>query len=256
MSDYNAHLLPVLFPFAIGALVLFNATATLAATDRQTRTLPLPAGRAISLDITIGQVRIEGSSGGDAVIEIVRHAPTVEQLSRIPVEIEDDAGEVRIRGAQADGGTDPALRTDITLRLPHDAIVRSVRIVEGRLTLAALRGSITADLRRGSIDAADLRGSVRLETGIGDVVADRMHLSPDGVLRLRAFNGDVRLTLAAMPVDARILALALNGTITSEIPLTMKDRWGPRWGEATLGRGEPVISIDVISGKIEIKVRK
>ena len=78
-------------------------------------------------------------------------------------------------------------------------------------------------------------------------------MSPEGLLRLRAFNGDVRLTLAGRPPDARILALALNGTITSQIPLTMKDTWGPRWGEATLGRGEPVISIDVISGRIEIK---
>ena len=33
----------------------------------------------------------------------------------------------------------------------------------------------------------------------------------------------------------------------------MKDTWGPRWGEATLGKGEPVISIDVITGTIEIK---
>ena len=52
--------------------------------------------------------------------------------------------------------------------------------------------------------------------------------------------------------DARVLALALNGTIKSSIPLTVKDKWGPRWGEATLGAGEPVISIDVITGAIVI----
>jgi hypothetical protein len=79
-------------------------------------------------------------------------------------------------------------------------------------------------------------------------------LSADGLLRLRAFNGDVRLTLVEKPSDARILALALNGTISSQIPLRMKDTWGPRWGEATLGKGEPVISIDVITGKIDIRV--
>lgn len=72
-------------------------------------------------------------------------------------------------------------------------------------------------------------------------------------LRLRAFNGDVRLTLAERPANARILALALNGHITSEIPLTMRDTWGPRWGEATLGRGEPVISIDVVTGTVDLR---
>ncbi len=70
---------------------------------------------------------------------------------------------------------------------------------------------------------------------------------------MRAFNGDVLLTLAARPTDARILALALNGTIASDIPLNRKESWGPRWSEATLGKGEPVISIDVVTGKIEIR---
>jgi hypothetical protein len=78
-------------------------------------------------------------------------------------------------------------------------------------------------------------------------------LSANGLLRLRAFNGDVRLSLASRPTDARIMALALNGHIKSEIPLKMRDSWGPRWGEATLGKGEPVISLDVVTGVIDIK---
>ena len=49
------------------------------------------------------------------------------------------------------------------------------------------------------------------------------------------------------------MALALNGRITSTIALTMTDGWGPRWGEATLGSGEPVISLDVVTGTIEIR---
>ena len=39
--------------------------------------------------------------------------------------------------------------------------------------------------------------------------------------------------LAERPADARILALALNGSIASEIPLTMKETWGPRWGDVS-----------------------
>jgi hypothetical protein len=83
-----------------------------------------------------------------------------------------------------------------------------------------------------------------------------MRLSPGGLIRLRAFNGDVRLNLAERPLDARVMALALNGTIRSDIPLTMKEARGPRWGEAMLGRGEPVISLDVVTGTIEINARR
>jgi hypothetical protein len=37
--------------------------------------------------------------------------------------------------------------------------------------------------------------------------------------------------------------------------MTTRDTWGPRWSEATLGKGEPVISIDVVTGKVEIRTR-
>jgi DUF4097 and DUF4098 domain-containing protein YvlB len=78
-------------------------------------------------------------------------------------------------------------------------------------------------------------------------------LSENGLVRLRSFNGDVRLSLAERPVDARIMALALNGHVKSDIPLKTRNTWGPRWGETTLGKGEPVISLDVVTGMVEIK---
>ena len=244
-----------MFHAAVVAVALCCASTAAAETDRQIRTVALPPGRALSLEITIGRVVIEGSKRTDAQIEIVRHAPSAEGFTRIPVEITEEQGEVRIKAVQSDGATDPAYRSDVTLRLPESALVRSVRILEGHLTLSALHGSITADLRRGAIEASSLLGSVRLETGIGNVIVTRARLSPDGLLRLRTFNGDVRLTFDEVPANARVMALALNGTISSDIPLTMKDTWGPRWGEATLGKGEPVVSIDVITGRIEIRVK-
>lgn len=237
-------------------LVLLSPCLVSAATDRLARTLPLPPGRAISVEITVGEVQIEGVPGSDAVIEVVRHAPDATALDRIPIQIDESESEIRIRALQVENSTDPALRTDVTLKVPETAVVRSVQILEGRLSLSGLRGSITADVRRGPIEAVKVEGEVRLETGIGNVIANQVRLTPQGLLRLRAFNGDVRLTLAEKPLDARILALALNGSIKSEIPLRMKDTWGPRWGEATLGKGEPVISIDVITGRIEIAVRE
>jgi hypothetical protein len=205
------------------------------------------------VNLTVGHVRIQGEPRADAVIEITRIAPTAEGLMRIPVGLDETDTEVRVTGLQADGGTDPSYRTDLILRVPRAATLAAVRIMEGRLTLTSFEGHINADVRRGPIEATDVEGTIRLETGIGEVVANRVRLSAGGLLRFRTFNGNVRVTFAERPVDARILALALNGTIHSDIPLQMKDTWGPRFGEATLGRGEPVISIDVVTGRIEIR---
>jgi DUF4097 and DUF4098 domain-containing protein YvlB len=237
-------------------LLVLCATAAPAAAvnDRQSRTLPL-TGRTLSVEVTIGQVRIEGTDRPDAEIQIDRRAPTVEALAELPVVVDESPDRVAIRVVQAHGATDPAFRSDVVLRVPADASVDRVRVMEGGVAVERFRGTLTADVRRGPIDGADVAGTLRLETGIGSVTLKNARLSENGLLRLRAFNGDVRLQLAGAPADARILALALNGSIQSDIPMTTRDTWGPRWSEATLGKGEPVISIDVVTGKIDIRTR-
>ena len=229
------------------------AAAVILSIDTQSRSIPLPAGKTLAIEATVANVRIEGWDKSDAEITIERHAPSAELLARLPVTIDDAPARVAIRAIQADGQTDPDYRCDIVVRLPRAAVIDRVQVLEGRITVTRFTGTLTADIRRGPIEGRDLSGVLRLETGIGSVVLTGTRLSADGLLRLRAFNGDVRLTLAERPADARIMALALNGQIKSDIPLTMKDTWGPRWGETTIGKGEPVISLDVVTGTIEIK---
>jgi DUF4097 and DUF4098 domain-containing protein YvlB len=228
------------------------AALTLGA-DSQTRVVPLPAGKSLAIEITVGTVRIEGWDKAEAEIVIERHAPSTAQLDALPIVFEDSPSRISVRVTQADGATDPVFRSDITVRVPRTAMIDRVQVLEGRILVNRFSGALTADIRRGPIEGKELSGTLRLESGIGSVVVTGVRLSPDGLLRLRAFNGDVRLTLAERPADARIMALALNGSITSQIPLVMKDTWGPRWGETTLGKGEPVISLDVITGTIEIR---
>lgn len=222
-------------------------------TDRQTQTIPLPAGKTLSIEVTIGTVRIDGWDKPDVEIVVERRAPAAAQLARVPLVIEELPAKVSIRALQSDNTTDPALRADVTVRVPRNAVIERVQVLEGRIAIEGFSGSLTADIRRGPIDGKTLSGTLRLEAGIGTVTLTDTRLSSNGLLRLRSFNGDVRLTLAERPADARIMALALNGHVTSDIPLTRRDTWGPRWGETTLGKGEPVISLDVVTGLIEIK---
>jgi DUF4097 and DUF4098 domain-containing protein YvlB len=223
------------------------------ATDRQTQTIPLPAGKTLSIEVTIGTVRIDGWDKPDVEIVVERRAPSQAQLTRVPLVIEDLPAKVSVRAVQTDNATDPAFRADVTVRVPRRAVIDRVQVLEGRIAIEGVSGALTADIRRGPIDGKAVSGTLRLECGIGTVTLTDARLSANGLLRLRAFNGDVRLTLAERPADARIMALALNGHVKSEIPLKHRDTWGPRWGEATLGKGEPVISLDVVTGTVEIK---
>lgn len=234
-------------------IVLAAALLTSDVTDRQTQTIPLPPGKPLSIDLTIGSVRIDGWDRPEVEITVERRVPSQAQFARLPLTIEDTPARVAVRVLQAGQATDPALRADVSVRVPRLAVLDRVRVLEGRIAVDNFGGTLTADIRRGPIEGKAIAGTLRLEAGIGSVNVTGARLSPGGLLRLRTFNGDVRLSLAERPADARIMALALNGGVTSDIPLRTRASWGPRWGETTLGKGEPVISIDVVTGQIEIK---
>ena len=107
-------------------------------------------------------------------------------------------------------------------------------------------------MTRGSIEASSLGGSVWLETVMGDISVHHGSRPLDAPLRLRTFNGDINLSLPSPLPNARILALALNGTVTSTLPLTTRTIVGPRFSEATFGSGTPVVNLEVVNGHIRI----
>lgn len=230
------------------------ADAARAVEDRAVRTLPLAPGQALAIAITVGTIRIAGDTGRqDVRLEIRRQAPSAAALSRIPIVWTESPAGPRLAITQPADGADPDLRTDVVVSAPAAARLDALTIAEGRLELRGLHGEVRATVARGGIGADDVSGVLRLETTIGPVEVTRARLAAGGLLRLRAFNGNVRLAFAVPPADTRLLALALNGTIASAVPLTMKDGWGPRWGEATIGQPDRVVSIDVVTGAIRIE---
>jgi hypothetical protein len=225
-----------------------------AETERVTRVVPLAPGMPIRLDATIADVTITGSNRPDVHIEIVRRAPTPGDLAKYPVAIEQKADALHIAAVQIADGRDAQLRTDIAIAAPATAAFQSIRIFEGRIRLTNLRTACDVDVRRGAIDATAIAGRIRLEAGIGSIDVDDAELTPGGMMRLRVFNGPVRIRFPRTPASARILAVTLNGRITSDIPLTKKDQFGPRFAETTIGSGDPVLSMDVVKGDITLSV--
>jgi len=228
------------------------------ATDRVSRVVPVAAGVPIRVDATIADVTIVGSNRPDVLVEIVRRAPTSADFARYPVVIDERAEGLHITVLQAASGDEPGrdanFKTEITIASPATAVFQAVRVFEGRIKLTNLKAAVDVDLRRGPVEATGLAGRIRLESGIGSVDVKDSELTRGGMMRLRVFNGALRVRFARVPASARILAVTFNGAITSDIPLTKKDRFGPRFGETTIGDGDPVMSMDVVTGDITISV--
>jgi hypothetical protein len=257
-SNYNPLMMRRL-AFALAAAAALHAAAPAAsapaeATARTTRTVPLPPGGAVQVDTTIADLTIVGSNRPDVAIEIVRRAPSDADLETFAPSVTVAGDLVRISAVQRGDRRDARLRSDMVIRAPAAADFRSVRVFEGRVRVSGLQTACDIDLRRGTIEAASLSGRVRLESGIGGVAVKDATLTPGGMLRVRVFNGPLTLQFAQPPANARILAVTLNGAIASDIPLRTKDQFGPRFGETTIGSGEPVVSLDVVKGDITISV--
>jgi hypothetical protein len=242
----------------LSAVTIVAACTVLAAQSpaRLVRTFTIPPDRPIVVEATVADVSIAAWPRPDVEVQIDRRAEGGADLAIIEPRLEDREDSLVVSTRQTGGAPDRALRATITIRAPAGATFRSIDILDGRLVLEGLRGSVTANLRQGSIGGFRLAGTIRLETGFGNVDLRQTELTPGGLLRLRAFNGNVTLQLARAPADARILALSFNGKVASDIPLTLKEKFGPKFGEATLGKGEPVISLDAVYGDVAIKVER
>ena len=225
-------------------------------TDRTSRVVPIAAGTPIRVDATIADVTITGASRSDLRVDVERRVPSRDDLSRLPLTIDSGPDGVRVAVVQEHDARDANAKAVITIAAPLDAVLQSVRVFEGSVRLTNLKGSCDVDLRRGVIDADRLAGRIRLESGLGGIDIRDSELTPGGMMRLRVFNGPLRVRFARPPANARILAVTLNGAINSAIPLAMKDRFGPRFGESTLGSGDPVLSADVVKGDISLTVGK
>jgi hypothetical protein len=242
---------------AVSALFAWSAIAGAAETrDRVTRTVPLAPGGAIRIDATVADLTVTGSSRSDVLVEVVRRAPAPGDLMKYPVDIQQTPDALRVSAVQVGDGRDAHLRSEISIAAPADARFPAIRVFEGRVRLTNLRAACDVDLRRGTVEATGLAGRIRLEAGIGSIDVNDSELTMGGMMRLRVFNGPLRVRFPRVPADARILAVTLNGTIRSDIPLAKKDKFGPRFGETTLGAGEPVMSLDVVKGDISIAVAR
>jgi hypothetical protein len=211
--------------------------------------LSQPAGASLEIALGAADVVVVGAAG-----DRVRVSPIDpgDAASARAVSMTGDARVgVRLTGAPAAAASPrPKIRVEAPASLPL-----VVTLDNGEVRAEDMIGGASVRVVRGSIRAHALRGRVRLEIDTGPIVADAVRLSDGHSLKCRTFNGDVSIALEAPPADARILALTLNGAIRSSLPLATRAAFGPRFGEATLGAGAHVLSIDVVRGDIAIEQR-
>lgn len=257
-------------PITVTVLLAGALVAARPLSAQETRfTHALSRGETLSLSNIDGDVRITPASGRTAEI-IARKTVRRGNGALVKAVMEESKDGIRVCTLYLDDTDDDRDRcTDRRGRMrrgnrdPLDVeMAYEVRLPEG----AALQVT-TVD---GNVQVTDLSGRATITTVDGDVIVSGR--APESITTV---DGEIDVTISEMPkagmhyrtVDGRITVRVASGTglevsgssvdgsFTSDFPLTTSGKWGPRQFSATLGDGGPALRLSTVDGAIRLQKR-
>ena len=135
--------------------------------------------------------------------------------------------------------------------MPQNARLDKIDLVNGALDVQRVSGEVNADLVNGKLRASDLAGTADLATVNGTIDANYTSLNNVREIKLKSVNGSVNLLLPQSP-NAEVSASTVNGSISTDFPLTVKGHWIGKNMSGTLGSGGVHIELDNVNGSIHV----
>lgn len=125
--------------------------------------------------------------------------------------------------------------------------------VNGGVTVANARGPVKASTVNGGVSVTTSEGPVSASTVNGSVTARMDRLSGDEDMNFSTVNGSVRVEVPK-DFDANIRFDTMNGSISSDFPIKLSGRFGPRHAEGTIGRGGRNIRARSVNGSVVLRM--
>lgn len=192
------------------------------------------------------EIEGRGDDPSDVRVEVVEHDRGVTLCAVYPGEDNECA--------PGEGGSLSSEESDVEVRFRvrvPDGVNFTGRTVNGAVDVRELGGDVVARTVNGAISVST-SGSAAAHTVNGTIEAEMGALYGDGPYRFETVNGRITLTLpegAGADVEAR----TLNGTISTDFPLTVQGRFGPRSLQGTIGGGGPELRLETTNGSIELR---
>src|SRR5215471_14968102 len=197
--------------------------------DETNQSYNLSSGARVEVSGINGRVEISPGSGA-AQVHIIRTAPTEEDLTHHRIIIQNTAGSLIIRG-ENENHSHARVRQHVILTLPTGVQLH----VQGV---------------NGPVDVGDIEGPVDVHGVNGSVTISLSQLGERG-MHVTGVNGRITISLAE-GINADLEVSSINGNVSSDLPLTVQGKWGPRDFRARLGSGGAPISISGVNGQVKI----
>ena len=225
----------------------------------------LAAGKTIEIRGVNGAITASAAGGREVRVTAMKRARRSD-IASVEIRVEEHADGVTIcaiypghgerTGCRGDGKRrsgdweENDVTVDFTVEVP--ASVKFVgRTVNGNVEARGLTADAAVSTVNGDAAAAT-RGMAEVSTVNGDVTASVGRADWTGPAEFHTVNGNVTVTLPGS-VDADVTASTVNGDISTDFPLTVQGRFGPRRLTGTIGRGGRSLSLKTVNGSISIE---
>lgn len=243
------------FQFLSGAIALVAAlwwVPTVAAPASETTRREFEVGPNPRLSIQNGRGDITIDTWQRRVIGLTA-VKTIEG-DAVAIDVTATADQVAISSRPPAGAPPSRTKIDYQLRVPADTDLRLIETARGRVRIAGIVGRAVVHVDNGPVRISNFAGTLDATATNGDVDATLARATSDDSIKLETFNGDIRLHLpdsAAPHFEIR----ALNGTVSSQLPLKVESLYGPQIAHSEGAAGGPFVSLVAITGDIRISHR-
>jgi DUF4097 and DUF4098 domain-containing protein YvlB len=248
------------------ALLLFSATG-LSAQDFNWRGR-VESGKSIEIIGINGDIHAVAASGAEVRVsaeksarrsdpdqvnvEVVEHGDGVTICAVYPARSGRDTNECRPGGGGNRSIGQNDVRVDFSVEVPA-GVTLVAHNVNGDVVATSLTGDIQAHTVNGEVDVST-SGSAEANTVNGSITAAVGRADWSGELTFETVNGSIELTLPDN-LNADIHASTVNGGISTDFPLTVQGRFGPKRLNGRIGSGGRTLSLTTVNGEIGLKRR-
>lgn len=183
-------------------------------------------------------------------IEVVEHADGVTICAVYPSARRGEENECREGGRGHHNTKNNDVQVAWTIRVPEGVkfVGRTVNgeVVARRLTAEVEAHSVNGDIAvetTSFANATTVNGSIDARVGTTDWRGDA---------EFETVNGAITIDLppsANMEVDAT----TVNGSMSTDFPLTIRGKWGPRRMSGTIGQGGRTLVLSTVNGSMSLR---
>lgn len=227
----------------------------------------LTSGKRVEIKGVNGDVRAVFTSGAEVEVTAAKHSRRSDP-DDVKIEVIEHDGGVTIcavyptpRRAREENRCgvgdswhsnteDNDVTVDFEVKIPA-GVEFAGQTVNGEMSAEGLKADVKASTVNGSVrvtttglaEASTVNGSVYVEMGRADWTDD---------LDFSTVNGGITLILPGV-LNTEIRASTVNGDMTTDYPLTITGRFGPRRMRGTIGSGGRTLSLSTVNGEIRLR---